>query len=353
MSDTKSHKKPRVSLIVFILIFILFTGGLLVYLIGLGPVSKNSVSVTVEIPEGNGALQIVEILDEKGLIKNKSLSKVYCKMTGLDSLQANTYIFNKNMSVIEMFNIINTGDTKYIPSKRMTILEGAEVPDIAAEIAAQTGKTKSEVMNVLNDRKFVKDKIEKYWFIDDVVLGDNIRYPLEGYFFPDTYFVAESNDDVESLAEELLDQMGDTLEEMRDDIEQSDLSVHEILTLASIVEGESRYKEDDSKIAGVFMNRLKKDMPFQSDITVLYATGGKKHVDVTSAEMSIDSPYNTYKYPGLPAGPVSCISRSTLKSTLNYSKHDYFYFFAKKDGTVIYSKTFGKHQKVVKKFKWY
>lgn len=353
MSETKSRKKSHIGLIIFIVLFLMITAGMIFFVFGLGPVSDKSSVVAVEIPEGTGAMQIVELLDENKLIKNKFCSKLYCKLNPLDSLQANTYLFNKNMSFIEMINIVNTGDTKYIPKKRMTIIEGSTIPDAAAEVAKQTGKSTAEVIAIWNDREYLKELIDKYWFLSDAILKDGIKYPLEGYLYPDTYFVAKSNNTVESLTENLLDMTATKLNGIKDGIKGMNMSIHEFLSFASVVEGETQNEAEAPKVAGVFLNRLKVDMPLQSDITVLYAIGGKKHIDVTTAETHYDSPYNTYANRGLPIGPICAVSEITMNACINYEKSDYFYFFAKKDGSIVYAKTLAEHEKNLKKYKWY
>ena len=150
----------------------------------------------------------------------------------------------------------------------------------------------------------------------------------------------------------MLDETDKVLTDKKKSIEKMDMSVHQFLSLSSVVENESLFKKDRAKIAGVFVNRLNKDMPLQSDITVLYALQ-EKRVAVTNADLQVDSKYNTYKNTGLPVGPVCSPSSETMDDVLNYEKSDYYFFFAKEDGSVIYSKTYDEHQKAVNENKWY
>ena len=138
----------------------------------------------------------------------------------------------------------------------------------------------------------------------------------------------------------------------KDQISKSGFTMHQFLTLSSIVEKETLYEKDISPIAGVFINRLNKNMPLGSDITINYALG-RTGVKVTSDMLKTPSPYNTYLNKGLPVGPVASVQDKTIKGVLNYTKSDYLYFFAKKDGTVVYSKTYQEHQEEIKKYKWY
>ena len=177
-------------------------------------------------------------------------------------------------------------------------------------------------------------------------------YPLEGYLYPETYIITDTNATAEEVTEMILDHTDSMLSQRRESIEASGWTVHQFLSLASVVESESLFDEDRPKIAGVFINRLDAGMPLQSDITVLYALQEKK-VDVTYADLEVDSPYNTYKYTGLPIGPVSAVSSRGMDDTLNYEGSDYLYFFAKEDGTVIYSKTYEEHEQAVSENLWY
>ena len=177
-------------------------------------------------------------------------------------------------------------------------------------------------------------------------------YPLEGYLYPETYFVTSEKPTIQETTEMILDHTDKVLSKRKADIKSSNMTVHQFLTLSSVVENESLFEKDRAKIAGVFMNRLNKNMPLQSDITVLYALQ-EKRVAVTSADLQVDSKYNTYKNAGLPVGPVCSPSAGTMDDVLNYEKSDYYYFFAKKDGSVIYSKTYEEHQKAVSENKWY
>ena len=157
---------------------------------------------------------------------------------------------------------------------------------------------------------------------------------------------------LDRVPEQILDYTDSVLSERKDDIEAFGMTVHEFLSLTSVVESESLFEEDRPKIAGVFMNRLDEGMPLQSDITVLYALQ-EKRVNVTYDDLEVDSPYNTYKYTGLPIGPVCAVSAPVMDDTLAYEKSDYLYFFAKEDGTVIYSKTLEEHDKAVSENLWY
>lgn len=352
-TSKKSKKKLVILLAVAAVIVIGAAAGVFMYNDGIGAVdSKSDEAVTVDIPSGSGAMQIIEILDENGLIKNKTMAKIHVKLSGYDSLQANTYIFTKDMDLKEIMTAINTGDFNYLSKNLLTIVEGSTIPQAAAAISEKLNISSDELIALWDDRDYLYSLIEKYWFLTDEILQDGIMYPLEGYLYPETYTVTDQNITAEGITEQILDYTDSVLSERKDDIEAFGMTVHEFLSLTSVVESESLFEEDRPKIAGVFMNRLEEGMPLQSDITVLYALQ-EKRVNVTYDDLEVDSPYNTYKYTGLPIGPVCSVSAPVMDDTLAYEKSDYLYFFAKEDGTVIYSKTLEEHDKAVSENLWY
>lgn len=345
--------KLKLLLIVLGILITLITAGIIFYLGGISAVdSKDDKTISVNIPQGSGVSVIIEVLDEKGLVKNKLCAKIHGRIGGYDNLQANTYMFNKSMSLPEMLEAINTGDFKYVSKQQFTIIEGATLPQAAEAMAKELPFSADEILKAWSDKGYLKKLTEKYWFITNEIFAEGIMYPLEGYIYPETYFVTEESPSIESITDTMLKQTDKILSERKKNIEKMDMTIHQFLSLASVVESESLFKKDRPKISGVFINRLNKDMPLQSDITVLYALQ-EKRVAVTNKDLQVDSKYNTYKNTGLPVGPVCAASADTMDDLINYEKSDYYFFFAKEDGSVIYSKTYEEHQKAVNENKWY
>lgn len=355
--------KLKLILIIVAVLVVLITGGMFFYQNGISAIDPNNEdSVMVTIPSGSGGSAIVEILDDAGLIKNKICAKIHMKISSYDALQANTYRFNRSMSLKEIMQAIDGGDFDYIAQEKFTIREGETLPQAAERLAEVLPFTKEEIIAKWADRDYLNALIEKYWFLTDAVLAEGIMFPLEGYLYPDTYFVAEEGQStadaakeaqsIEAATERILMMTDKALSQRKAEIDQSGMDIHEFLTLSSIVESESLFDEDKPKIAGVFINRITDGMPLQSDITVLYALQ-EKRVKVTNKDTAVESPYNTYKYPGLPAGPVCAVPAGTMDAVLHYENNDYLFFFAKEDGTVIYSKTLAEHEKAVKENRWY
>ena len=341
-------------IIILAVLVILITGGAFAYLSGIGAVdADSSKTVTVTVPSGSGASAIIDILDENGLIKNKLFAKIHARIGGYDSLQANSYIFSKSMTLPEMMRAVNTGDFNYVSKDRVVVREGLTIPEVADALAEELQFTADEFIAKWSDKTYLQELIDKYWFLTDAILDADIMYSLEGYLYPETYFITDDNPSIESITEIMLDMTDSELSSRKSQIEESGFNVHEVLTLASIVEREgSNVSDEMPKIAGVFINRLNQGMNLGSDVTVCYANQ-KTSLELTQSELNIDSKYNTRKYSGLPIGPICAVNGTAVDSVLNYEESDYLFFFATQDGTIIYSKTNEEHDKAVQENKWY
>lgn len=345
-------KNKKIIYIVGGIIIACMIGIIVFYNWGISASSSKDEEVIVTIEQGSTASQMLNTLEDAGLVNNKLCGQIFLKLNHYDRLQANTYVLNKNMSLSEIFSIIENPDFKYILSSQLTIKEGTTIPEVAESFAEILNISADEVIKQWDDQEYLQSLIEEYWFLDESILDKDILYPLEGYLYPETYYITEQEPDLKSMTKLTLDMMDERLSEYKDDIEKLGWTPHQFLTFASIVERESLFDEDRPKIAGVFINRLNKDMLLQSDITVNYAWQ-RTGVDVSVSHTQIDSRYNTYKYTGLPVGPISTISKVTIEACIQYEHHDYYYFFAKEDGTVIYSRTYKEHQKIVEENRWY
>lgn len=350
----RKSKKPMIALIIVVLLLAAVLGGGAIYYTGAtGAVDKtDNTQIMVNVPQGSSAYGIINILKEQGLIKDVTAAKLFLKLNNYGTLQANTYILDKTMDLNTIFKIINTGDFRYISKEKITVIEGATIPEVAQVVAKALKITKEEVLAKWADKAYLKELMGKYWFLTDDILQEGIMFPLEGYLYPETYFVTGEKPTIEDVTKQLLDKMDKELTAVKPDIEATGMSVHQFLSLASVVQAEAYFPKDRPIIAGVFMNRLKVDMPLQSCITALYAIQ-EKRVNVTLADTRVDSPYNTYKYSGLPIGPVCTVPSVTMSDVIHYTKSDYIYFFAKKDREVIYSVTLQEHEKAIKDNLWY
>ena len=332
----KKKKKGCGCLVLLILVLAILVGAGGYYTLGLMPVDPGSEEkVTVEIPSGTGASAIVDILDDAGLVRNRFCAKVNSRIGGYNSLQANTYILSPSMSFNEIMKVINEGTFEYISKESVEVKDGARLQQVAEAISEQLPYSADEILAKWSDKDYLKELIDRYWFLTDEILDDDIMYPLEGYLYADTYFVTDGSDTIEGFTEMCLDRMDTVLSERKDAIKASGFSVHELLTLTSIVTKEAA-SEDQAGVAGVFMNRLGQGMSLGSDVTVCYIFQ-EDRVDLKVSQLESTNPYNTRKFAGLPPGPICQVVSDAIDATLNYEKHDYLFFIADEQGIVRYS----------------
>ena len=332
----RKKKKSSKGLWVFVLILavIVAVGGW--YTIQLGPVDRtNTEEVVVAIPQGSGASYIVDVLDEAGLVKNRTCAKINARIGGYNSLQANTYIFNRAMSFPQMMKAINKGDFDYISKETIEVRDGARLEQVAAAMSEKLPYTSEEIIAKWSDKAYLQELIDRYWFLTDEILGKDVMYPLEGYLYADTYAVTDSTT-IEEFTEACLDKMQEELDARKDQIDKSGWTVHKCLTLTSIVTKEAR-AEDQAKVAGVFMNRLDQGMSLGSDVTVCYIFQ-EDRVELKQSQLDSDNPYNTRKFQGLPPGPICQVVGDAMDAVLKYEKSNNLFFFADEDGTVHYYK---------------
>ena len=352
-SATQTRKRNGTLKVLLLLILVLaiavgFGGA---YTMGIRAVEPgNEEPVIVDIPSGSGASYIVEVLDEAGLVKNKFWAKVNSKIGGYNSLQANTYVFNKSMAFNSIMEVINEGNFDYISKETVEVKDGARLEQVAAAISEQLPYSAEEILAKWSDKEYLKTLIDQYWFLTDDILDKDIMYPLEGYLYADTYFVTSDVSDIEGFTEMCLDSMQDALDARRDEIEASKFSVHQLLTLTSIVTKEAQ-AADQAGVAGVFMNRLDKSMPLESDVTVCYIFH-EDRVDLYESQLQSDNPYNTRKFAGLPPGPICQVVGDAIDAVLHPESNDYIFFYAGPDGTVYYGKTIEEHNAHIAAHPW-
>lgn len=333
--------------IIFLVVLIILTCGS--YKIGTSSVSKDSFEVKITIPKESTYLSISNLLKENNLIRSESFYKIYIKIFKPNNLKAGIYTLNRNMNVKEIVDTLE-GNVKS-EEITITIPEGKHIEEIAEIISSKINMSKEDILLYWQNEEVLNSLIDKYWFLTDVIKKEGIRYSLEGYFFPDTYSILKESK-IEDITYKMLDKMDEVLSKYKEEISNSKFNVHEILTLASIVEHEAILDSDRPMIAGVFINRLDKSMKLQSCATVGYAINEWK-LSYDYKDLQTDSPYNTYFYEGLPIGPGNMPGELSIGAVLRPTKHDYYYFLAnvndKDSKKTYYSKTYSEHrQKCVK-----
>ncbi|WP_164668527.1 endolytic transglycosylase MltG [Virgibacillus doumboii] len=351
--DAKTVRKV-VSILIISLVLILVIGGVSGYMYiksALEPVDPDSnKEVQVEIPLGSSTSDIANILEKNGIIKNGLVFRFYIKFNNESNFQAGNYTFSPSMKLDEIIESLKSGKVLKEPLYTITIPEGKTIDEIAGIYSKKLSFTKEEFLNKVNDPGYIEVLINTYpSILTNDILNPDIRTPLEGYLFAATYSFYKEKPSIETVVEKMLDKTESVVTPFLDEISAMDFSVHEALTMASIVENESSTVEQRKKIAGVFYNRLDKGMPLQTDPTVLYALG--KHKDkVLLEDLEIESPYNTYHVNALPIGPISNFAKTSLEATLNPEESDYLYFLHDGEGNIHYSKTNERHNELKNKY---
>lgn len=328
------------------LIFICCSIFLGIFYVQTSAVSRNTDVVEFEIKKGDTYLTITNILKEDNLIKSTLFYKIYIKMFNPTQIQVGKYELSESMSVSQIISVFSKGSNYNPDTVIFTIPEGKRMDEVASIISDKTSYTKGDLLSVWNSSSFIDEVITKYWFVKEDVKKSGIRYSLEGYFFPDTYQIVNKEADIKSIAYKMLDKMDEVLSNYKDKIEASSYSVHQILTMASIIEYEAILDDDRPIIASVFYNRLDSGMKLQSCATVGYAIDEWK-LTYSSADLDTDSPYNTYYYKGLPIGPGNMPGLKSIEAAINPSKTDYMYFLANvcdhNNKKTYFSKTYEEH----------
>ena len=357
--------KKTLIIIIAIIVFISAVLGALgiygynYYKDSISPVGSSDEKVTLVIKEGLTSREIIDEIYNANLTKNKSMGYLYLKLHSNVNMQAGTYNVDRGMSLEEIINKISSGDA-YHDSIQITFVEGKKLTYYANQIAANYPYTEDEIMNQLQDEEYLKELITKYWFLTDEILNDKLYYALEGYLHPNTYQFAKDAS-IKEIIKTLLDNTEIILNKYKSEIESSDYTIHEILTMASIVELEGSNSDDRNGVAGVFYNRLENGWSLGSDVTTYYAARVEmSERDLYQAELEDANDYNTrssHLAGKLPVGPICNPSENSIQAALNPKQEDYFYFVADKYGKTYFSKTYDEHVNTINKLKneglWY
>lgn len=301
----------------------------------ISPVSKNKETKLVEIKNNSSSKEIAKVLKENGLIRDQRMFVIYLKIMKPGALKAGYYELSPNMGVKKIVKKLVKGSTLNPNAIKITFKEGITMRDIATIIDKNTNNSYDSVIEKSNDKEYLNKVIEKYWFLTNDILNDSIYYKLEGYLFPETYMFESKDVTVEEIFNTMLNQTSKVLEPYKKDVEKNKLSIHNIITLASMVEKESYDNDEDRKnIASVFINRMNRGMSLGSDVTARYALKiDNPKQALSSAQFATQSPYNTRLTDGsmngkLPIGPISTVSLSSLKAAIYPNETNYIYFIS-------------------------
>lgn len=294
--------------------------------------------VDIIIPEGSSAADISEILYQNNLIHNEKAFLAYLRHKGCDgSLQVGHYRLSRSQSTEEIVSDLMKGRVVNIS---FTIPEGYTVDQIGELLENREICSKEQWQAAIS-------KPYDYDFLEQSAAAGGAR--LEGFLFPDTYSVTD-----DSTAEQVVAMMLNRFQEVwqanfASQARQEGKNVYDTVIIASMIEREAMVASERPVIAGVIYNRLKQGMLLQIDATVLYCLNEDKEV-VQYADLEVDSPYNTYIYPGLPPGPIACPGKASLEAALNPQKHSYYYYVARGDGSHEFSRTYNEHLAAKRKY---
>lgn len=349
------NKLMKKTLILVVVLILFGVGVNIAYKVIISPASKVSEEVIVTIPKGSNFLSITKILDESGVIKNKSYYQLYIKIMKPKSLKSGSHRLNKNMDLNQIIKELQNSLTINLNDIKITFNEGMTIKKYAYIIEENTNNSAHDVFTLLKDKEYLKSLKDEYWFITDDILNDKLYYSLEGYLEPNTYFFKNKDVTVKEIFKKLLDERLKSLNKLKDKIEKSNYNINEIMTLASIVEVEAKGKEDRHMVAQVFYNRLNKKDSLGSDVTTYYANQVEMNErDLKQAELNKCDNYNTRNgclAGKLPIGPINNPSVISINAVLEPKKHDYYYFVSDKVGKIHYTKTYQEHQKLIAKLK--
>lgn len=341
MSEVKI-KRVRQRPVVFIALLFLVTGAWLGYQVFVRqytPVDPHDITlVDVVIPEQATARQIAQQLKKEGLIYSENAFLVYIQKNNLaNRLKAGHYRFSRSQRASEMADDIAQG---------RVVTVGFTIPE---------GYTLQQIGRLLVERKICTgeewDAAVKadypFDFLDTA--PSEVNSPLEGFLFPDTYYVSE-----DCTVQQIIMHMLDNFKQVWDDqfareAEQRGMDIRQVITMASLIEKEAMVAKERKIISGVIHNRLRKNMLLQIDATVLYCLPEHKEV-VTYADLKVDSPYNTYRYPGLPPGPIANPGQASIEAALHPDRNDYLYYVATGDGSHHFSTNYEDHLQAKEKY---
>ncbi len=335
--------------IIIVLISILVVILLLIslYFYGLTGFNSND-EVVFTVKEGTSVKEVVNNLYSSKLIKSKVASQIYLYFNKNITVQPGSYTVKRNLGLKEILALLNKGG-----NFRLTLVEGKRFTDYIDLICGMYNFNKDEVIEKLSNKEYLQKLINKYAFLDESILNSDIYYPLEGYLLPLTYNLEES-DQIEDIIEKILDKTADLLDNYSALIEKSEYSYHQILTIASIIESETKFVEDKKIVSEVIYKRLALNMSLGMDVTTYYGVRKSFKETLTNEDILDDNPYNTRnpKFVGLPVGPICNPSKASIEAAINPSNDDYLYFYADIDGKLHFAKTYEEHKLNEEEYKW-
>ncbi|NLH45648.1 MAG: endolytic transglycosylase MltG [Acholeplasmataceae bacterium] len=294
-------------------------------------------SIIITVAPGMTNADIATMLQNKKLINSPVFFRLQSKFARMErSLQAGEYEIMSGMSNWEIIDLFSKGQVRH---KTLTIPEGYTIEQIAKKIE-ESGLGSAEEF-----KKAAKDYAPYSYMETDNI---NVIFKAEGFAYPSTYYLSPGSSEKEILAIMVKEFDTQLTEDMRQKAKDKNISIRDLVNLASLVEKEAVFPEERPIIAGVFLKRLQIKMPLQSDTTIQYILGVQKK-EISIADTKIDSPYNTYLYAELPPGPIASPSISTINAVLEPKQTNYLYFVADLEGHHHFTETYQDHLKEIEK----
>jgi len=291
----------------------------------------------VEIPEGAGGLRVLETLESHGIVQHFPMARTYLRLTGrTHGIKAGEYSFVKPMTPGEVFDKIISGDVFY---HRVTILEGLRSDEVFTQFVRSGFGTEEEFLQAFRD-------------VTPVAGIDDEAVDLEGYLFPDTYSLQKGTG-AAAIVGIMVSRFREVFEpSWIEAAHQQGLSVRQAIALASMIERETAHSEEDPLVSSVFHNRLRSGMRLQCDPTVIYALAMRDAYDgnIRKDDLKIDSRYNTYRYFGLPPGPIGNPGAAALSAAVHPAATDYLYFVSMNNGRHFFSTNLREHNRAVQRY---
>jgi UPF0755 protein len=330
-------KKTDIKLLRLLLLSILILPFIVVFIINyfkLPSVEERANLVPILIPRGTSIEVIADSLQARGLIDDKEIFILWLKTLDKDrSIKAGYYEIPKNLTYAQLITFLSTATSREV---KVTLLEGWRIPEIAAELQDRLQIDSVRFVHLACDSAYIS------------TLGLT-ESSLEGYLLPDTYqfyWGVDEKQIIEFLVGECLSIFD---EKVKTHLDSMRMTIHQVLTLASIIEGEAIYDDERPLISSVYHNRLKRRIKLQADPTIQYILAGPPR-RLLYKDLEIDSPYNTYKYYGLPPGPISNPGKKSIMAAIYPEQTSYIYFVAKGDGRHTFSRNAVEHQQAKAEF---
>jgi UPF0755 protein len=290
----------------------------------------------IEIPPGAGAGDVRRRLVDAGIVRDDLTARAALAWTGhAERLKAGEYRFDRPLSAVDVFDRIASGE---VYTRRLTFREGLTIAEMAAIYAGAGFGSAEDFIDAAGNAALIHDI-------------DPEAPDLEGYLFPETYTVPRVIPAAQ-LVSHMVDRFRRSLPDLPGRAKATGLTVRQVVTLASIVEKETAHPAERPVVAGVYRNRMRIGMGMQADPTVIYALqkAGRYDGNIRREDLRFDSPYNTYRYPGLPPGPIAAPGQESVEAVLEPADVKYLYFVSRNDGTHVFAETHAQHNANVQEY---